>query len=122
MDGIGLTLPHPIEDQKFRASVASISTYMTTDSADAVIPQTPPTETLCFPMSSSRFSIPMSLVEFVLYPDNDVNDSVLGKQFVFFLYMGDRGLIKYSFRCFPASGFNGTRESTRYPSRQIVLA
>ena len=40
-NGLGLALPHPIKEQKFRASIASISTSMTTDSTDAVIPQTP---------------------------------------------------------------------------------
>ena len=34
----GLSLPHPIKEQKFRASLASISTFMTTGSANAVIP------------------------------------------------------------------------------------
>ena len=44
LDGLGLVLPHPIKEQKFRASIASISTFLTTDSADAVdsvIHQTP---------------------------------------------------------------------------------
>jgi hypothetical protein len=41
LDGLGLVLPHPIKEQKFRASIASISTFMTTDSADAVISETP---------------------------------------------------------------------------------
>ncbi|KAF8169759.1 hypothetical protein BJ912DRAFT_998807 [Pholiota molesta] len=38
MDGLNLSLPHPIKDNKYRESLASISTFMTTDSADAVIP------------------------------------------------------------------------------------
>ena len=41
LDGLPLVLPHPIKEQKFRASIASVSTFMTTNSADAVIPQTP---------------------------------------------------------------------------------
>ena len=40
LDGLALVLPHPIKEQKFRSSIASIPTFLTTDSADAVIPQT----------------------------------------------------------------------------------
>ena len=35
LDGLGLVLLHPIKEQKFRSSIASsVSTFMTTDSAE----------------------------------------------------------------------------------------
>jgi hypothetical protein len=45
IEGLGFTLPNPVKENKFRASLASFSTFMTTDSAEAVIPRTPMTET-----------------------------------------------------------------------------
>ncbi|PPQ98752.1 hypothetical protein CVT24_003449 [Panaeolus cyanescens] len=38
LNNLGVNLPHPIKEHKFRASMASISTFMTTDSADAMFP------------------------------------------------------------------------------------
>ena len=82
LDGLGLALPHPIKEQKFRASIASISTSMTTDSADAVIPQTPRSEKTpqqSFFKSNLRISTPLSLSDFDVYSDTDDDFSVLGK-------------------------------------------
>ena len=81
LDGLELMLPHPIKEQKFRASIASISTFMTTNSVDAVIPQTPSTATtsLSFPFATSRLSTPLSLSNFDIYSDPDDNCSVSGK-------------------------------------------
>ena len=68
LDGLRLVLPHPIKEQKFRASIASVLTNMTTDSADAVIPQTP--------QGSEQISTSVS-------PSGaDSKSSVPGKQFV----------------------------------------
>jgi len=80
LDGLGLALPHPIKEQKFRASIASISTFMTTDSADAVIPQTPggeKTPQQSFFKSNIRISTPLSLSDFDVYSDTDDDFSVL---------------------------------------------
>jgi len=62
LDGLGFVLPHPIKEQKFRASLASISTFMTTDSMDAVMPQLPQgsSQQGSF-MSSPLISTPLSL-------------------------------------------------------------
>jgi hypothetical protein len=82
LDGLGLLLPHPIKEQKFRASIASISTFMTTNSADAVIPQTPRAETTpqqCSFKSSTRISASLSISDFDVYSDTDDNHSILGK-------------------------------------------
>ncbi|KAF8802483.1 hypothetical protein BYT27DRAFT_7196676 [Phlegmacium glaucopus] len=74
LDGLGLILPHPIKEQKFRASIASVSTFMTTNSADAVIPPTPQTATPCHPRSlasSTNVSAPLSLSDVDVYSDDD---------------------------------------------------
>ncbi|KAF9484414.1 hypothetical protein BDN70DRAFT_850001 [Pholiota conissans] len=81
MDGLNLSLPHPIKDNKYRESMASISTFMTTDSADAVIPRnsTPP----CTNNRESRprISTTLSLSDFEIYSDcDDDTDSVLHRQ------------------------------------------
>ena len=82
LDGLGLALPHPIKEQIFRASIASISTFMTTDSADAVIPHTPrggKSPQQSFFRSNLRISTPLSISDFDVYSDFDDNFSVLGK-------------------------------------------
>ena len=79
LDGLGLILPHPIKEQKFRASIASISTFMTTDSADAVIPQTPQgSAQRCSFMSSTRISKALSLSDFEVYSDSDGIHTIQG--------------------------------------------
>jgi hypothetical protein len=98
LDGLGLVLPYPIEEKKFRASIASISTFMTTVSADAVIPQSPQGSSesqQCPSMLSSRISTSLSLSDFDVYSDADGKHSLPGKQFVF-LYIV-LGLTKLSF-------------------------
>jgi hypothetical protein len=83
LDGLGLILPHPIKEQKYRASVASISTFMTTDSADAVIPQTPqPSSQQRSFMLNSRISRSLSLSDFEVYSDTDGIYLVPGKHFM----------------------------------------
>ena len=62
--GLELVLPHPIKEQKFRASIASISTFMATDSAEAVIPQTPRVSQQHSFESNIRISMPLSLTDF----------------------------------------------------------
>ena len=79
LDGLSLMLPHPIKEEKFRASVASVSTFMTTDSADAVIPSTSSTKKPCSLVPGSRISAPLSLSDFDVYSDTDDSYSVLGK-------------------------------------------
>ena len=97
LDGLGLVLPHPIKEQKFRASIASISTFMTTDSADAVIPQTPQgSSQQCHFTPSTRISTSLSLSDFDIYSDADDNYSVIGKRFVC-LYIV-QALTKLSFK------------------------
>ncbi|PPQ90793.1 hypothetical protein CVT25_012113 [Psilocybe cyanescens] len=66
LEGIGLMLPHKIKEQKYRASVASISTFMTTDSAEAVIPS----EKRRSNQSRLRISTPLSLSDFEIYSDD----------------------------------------------------
>jgi hypothetical protein len=73
LDGLGFVLPHPIKERKFRVSIASISTFMTTDSANAVIPQ------LETPQTSTRCSMSLSLSDFDVYSDADDKLSVQGK-------------------------------------------
>ena len=85
LDGLPLVLPHPIKEQKFRASIASISTFMTTKSADAVIPQTP--------QGSSEQSTSTSL----LLTDADTKHSVPGKTILFVcIFIFFKGLILFS--------------------------
>ena len=56
---------------------------MTTDSADAVIPQTPQASSQqTSSMPSTRISTSLSLSDFDIYSDADSNHSVPGKQFV----------------------------------------
>ncbi|KAF4613544.1 hypothetical protein D9613_007591 [Agrocybe pediades] len=82
LEGLDLNLPHKIKEQKFRASIASISTFMTTDSADAVIPRsdsptpspspTPTERTGRRNLHSHlRISTPLSLSDFEIYSDAD---------------------------------------------------
>lgn len=85
LDELELILPHPIKEQKFRDSIASISTYMTTDSTHAVIPQASPTQTLCSLMPNTRISTPLSLLDLNVYPDADDNNLILGT--LLFIYM-----------------------------------
>ncbi|KAH9481331.1 hypothetical protein JR316_0005853 [Psilocybe cubensis] len=71
LEGINLVLPHKIKEQKFRASIASISTFMTTDSAEAVIPS----ERRRSNQSRLRISTPLSLSDFEIYSDDgDADD------------------------------------------------
>lgn len=78
MEGLGFTLPSSVKENKFRTSMASISTFMTTDSAEAVIPRTP---TNLSPnnrrstASRSRISTTVSLSDFEIYSDYD-DDSI----------------------------------------------
>ena len=108
LDGLGLVLPHPIKEQKFRASIASISTFMTTDSADAVIRQTPQgSSEQCSIMSGNRTSTSLSLSDFDIYSDADDNHSVPGKkQFCVFVSIIIQKDLPFNFfisRCIPAS-------------------
>ncbi|KIM40537.1 hypothetical protein M413DRAFT_445979 [Hebeloma cylindrosporum] len=77
IEGLGFTLPNAVKENKFRASMASISTFMTTDSADAVIPNTPTTTSLkhtpSTTSSSTRMSTPVSLSDFEIYSDDGRN-------------------------------------------------
>ena len=82
LEGLGLVMPHPIKEQKFRSSIASISTFMTTDSADAVIPQTRRGSSQRRPfILSSRISTSLSLPDFDVYSISDgIHSPVSGKQ------------------------------------------
>lgn len=78
MEGLGFTLPSSVKENKFRASMASISTFMTTDSAEAVIPRTPTTPSpnnRRSTASRSRISTAISLSDFEIYSDCD-DDSI----------------------------------------------
>lgn len=78
MEGLGFTLPSSVKENKFRASMASISTFMTTDSAEAVIPRTPTTASPNNRLSTasrSRISTTVSLSDFEIYSDYD-DDSI----------------------------------------------
>jgi hypothetical protein len=96
LDELGLVLPHPIKEQKFRSSIASISTFMTTDSADAVIPQTPQgSSQQCLFMSSNHISTSLSLSDFDVFSAADGKNPVPGKQYVCMYIVYD--LTKLSF-------------------------
>jgi len=81
MQGIGFTLPSTVKENKFRASLASISTFMTTDSAEAVIPRTPSNPSpkdRRSTASSARISAAVSLSDFEIYSDyDDDSNSIL---------------------------------------------
>ncbi|KDR78978.1 hypothetical protein GALMADRAFT_278233 [Galerina marginata CBS 339.88] len=67
LDGLDIGLPHRIKEEKFRASIASISTFMTTDSAQAVIPPNDRQST----QSRIRISTPLSISDFSIYSDGE---------------------------------------------------
>ena len=90
LDGLGLVLPHPIKEQKFRSSIASISTFTTTDSADAVIPRTPRNDQGSPQQSSNLISTSLSLSDF-----DSGKHSVPGKQSVYMYIV--HGLTKLPF-------------------------
>ncbi|KAF8150697.1 hypothetical protein B0H34DRAFT_729893 [Crassisporium funariophilum] len=74
LDGLEFSLPNAIKEQKYRASMASISTFMTTDSADAVVPRSPTTPSPNGRFSSPprpRISVPISMSDFDIYSDVD---------------------------------------------------
>ncbi|KAF5326890.1 hypothetical protein D9619_004418 [Psilocybe cf. subviscida] len=85
MEGLGFSLPNPIKDNKFRQSMASISTFMTTDSADAIIRRdgsdahydadadADDTRTLS---SVPRSSTALTLSDFEIYSECDEEDDV----------------------------------------------
>ncbi|KAF8905069.1 hypothetical protein CPB84DRAFT_1772329 [Gymnopilus junonius] len=70
LEGLEISLPHPIKEGKFRASIASISTFMTTDSAEAVIPQASSKDRQST-QSRLRISTPLSISDFSIYTDAD---------------------------------------------------
>lgn len=82
MAGLPLSLPHSIKDNRYRESLASISTFMTTASADAVIPRYSPTpssrpSTLYLPRQSTA----LSLSDFEIYSDvEDDTDSMYNRR------------------------------------------
>lgn len=83
MEGLGFSLPNPIKDNKFRQSMASISTFMTTDSADAIMRRdgsdvyhgadTDDTRTLS---SVPRASTALTLSDFEIYSECGEEDDV----------------------------------------------
>ncbi|KAJ3506326.1 hypothetical protein NLJ89_g6931 [Agrocybe chaxingu] len=69
LQGLKLSLPHPIKEQKYRASIASIATFMTTNSAEAMFPNSPTTPS---PTSQGRpFSTALTLSDFEMSPEQD---------------------------------------------------
>lgn len=74
LEGLGLTT-----EPSYRASMASIATFMTTDSANAVIPLTPttprPNVAQPFVKSRPRISDPVSLSDFEMWSEIDEEDS-----------------------------------------------
>lgn len=74
LEGLGLTT-----EPSYRASMASIATFMTTDSANAVIPLTPttprPNVAQPFVKARPRISEPVSLSDFEMWSEIDEEDS-----------------------------------------------
>jgi hypothetical protein len=57
--------------------MASINTFMTTDSAEAVLPPTPPPlDSQNMPRAKPRASIPVSLSDFDMYPEIPEDDEI----------------------------------------------
>ncbi|KAF9524873.1 hypothetical protein CPB83DRAFT_860634 [Crepidotus variabilis] len=76
LEGLGLSFPDS-RDRTFRASVSSISTFMTTDSAEAVLPREPTTPITPHGRHSRppRISTAITLSDFDMYSDIDEEDA-----------------------------------------------
>ncbi|TFK40186.1 hypothetical protein BDQ12DRAFT_704482 [Crucibulum laeve] len=77
LEGLELAIPN---SPSHRASMASISTFMTTDSADAIMRSPSPTPTLNA-RAGSRTSVPVSLSDYDMWSDIDEGDSSILDEF-----------------------------------------
>ncbi|KAF5359484.1 hypothetical protein D9756_003271 [Leucocoprinus leucothites] len=73
----GLHIGLPTSPTDYRQSMASINTFMTTDSAEAVLPRSPlPSDSQDKARAHPRASVPVSLSDFDMYPEIHEDDEI----------------------------------------------